>query len=78
MVDADLRTGRGGGDAGVRHGSGGRGLRRHGMGPGQFPVTIWTRSGRRLEIEAKRLADGSYDEVWLSGEARLVLRGVIN
>ena len=47
-------------------------------GLAQLPVTIWTRSGRRLEIEAKRLADGSYDEVWLSGEARLVLRGVIN
>jgi len=47
-------------------------------GVGQLPVTIWTRSGRCLEIEAKRLADGSYDEVWLSGEARLVLRGVIN
>jgi len=47
-------------------------------GLAELPVTIWTRSGRRLEIEAKRLADGSYDEVWLSGEARLVLRGVIN
>src|SRR5437764_283476 len=47
-------------------------------GLARLPVTIWTRSGRRLEIDAKRLADGSYDEVWLSGEARLVLRGVIN
>ena len=44
----------------------------------QHPVTIWTRSGRRLEVEAKRLNDGTYDEVWLSGEARLVFRGVIN
>jgi len=47
-------------------------------GLAQLPVTIWTRSGRRLEIEAKRLNDGTYDEVWLSGEARLVFRGVIN
>src|SRR5213592_210228 len=44
----------------------------------QHPVTIWTRSGRRLEVEAKRMNDGTYDEVWLSGEARLVFRGVIN
>jgi diaminopimelate epimerase len=47
-------------------------------GLAELPVTIWTRSGRRLEIEAKRLADGTFDEVWLAGEARLVLRGVIN
>src|SRR5213592_210230 len=33
----------------------------------QHPVTIWTRSGRRLEVEAKRMNDGTYDEVWLSG-----------
>ena len=44
----------------------------------QHPVTIWTRSGRRLEVEAKRLNDGTYHEVWLSGEARVVFRGVIN
>ncbi|OLB15156.1 MAG: diaminopimelate epimerase [Gemmatimonadetes bacterium 13_1_40CM_3_69_22] len=42
------------------------------------PVTIWTRSGRPLEIRATRLTDGSYDDIWLAGEARLVLRGVIN
>jgi len=42
------------------------------------PVTIWTRSGRPLEIRATRLTDGTYDDAWLAGEARLVLRGVIN
>jgi diaminopimelate epimerase len=47
-------------------------------GVGRLPVTIWTRSGRRLEIDGRRLADGTYDDVWLRGEARLVLRGVIN
>jgi diaminopimelate epimerase len=42
------------------------------------PLTFHTRSGRRLEVRATRTANGSYDEVWLSGEARFVLRGVIN
>jgi diaminopimelate epimerase len=47
-------------------------------GLAKLPVTIWTRSGRRLEIRAERLPDGTFDEIWLAGEARLVLRGVIN
>jgi diaminopimelate epimerase len=42
------------------------------------PVTILTRSGRRLEIRARKTPEASYDDVWLVGEARLVLRGVIN
>ena len=42
------------------------------------PVTILTRSGRRLEIRARRAPEASYDDIWLVGEARLVLRGVIN
>ena len=42
------------------------------------PVTFLTRSGRPLEIRARRRAGGDYDDVWLVGEARLVLRGVIN
>jgi diaminopimelate epimerase len=42
------------------------------------PLTILTRSSRRLEIRARRLPEGSYDDIWLVGEARLVLRGVIN
>lgn len=45
---------------------------------GTLPLTVWTRSGRRLIVNARRLADGTYDKVWLTGEARLVLRGVIN
>jgi len=44
----------------------------------QSPVTIWTRSGRPLEIEVQKRAQGVYDDVWLAGEATLVLRGVIN
>lgn len=47
-------------------------------GLAELPLTFWTRSGRRLEIRAKRGADGLYDDVWLGGEARLVIRGVIN
>ncbi|HYT05200.1 MAG TPA: diaminopimelate epimerase [Gemmatimonadales bacterium] len=42
------------------------------------PVTFQTRSGRQLEIRARKAAGGLYDDVWLVGEARLVLRGVIN
>ncbi len=42
------------------------------------PVTVWTRSGRPLEIRARKVAGGTYDDVWLGGEARLVARGVIN
>ena len=45
---------------------------------GESPITIWTRSGRRLDVAARRQVDGSYDEIWLTGEARLVFRGVIN
>jgi diaminopimelate epimerase len=47
-------------------------------GLGKLPLTIWARSGQRLEVNAQRLPDGSYDDVWLAGEARVVLRGVIN
>ena len=46
-------------------------------GLGTLPATIWTRSGRTLEIRAQLTADGGYDDVWLVGEARLVFRGVI-
>jgi hypothetical protein len=44
----------------------------------KLPVVFWTRSGRRLEIRARRASSGLYDDVWLTGEARLVVRGVIN
>jgi len=42
------------------------------------PVTVWTWGGRPLAIRARRGPEGLYDDVWLGGEARLVLRGVIN
>jgi len=42
------------------------------------PVTVWTRSGRPLAIRAHKGSQGLYDDVWLGGEARLVMRGVIN
>jgi diaminopimelate epimerase len=46
-------------------------------GLARFPVSILTRSGRRLEVRGRRLSDGSYDDLWLAGEARLVFRGVL-
>src|SRR2546423_8489313 len=42
------------------------------------PVTVWTWSGRPLAIRARRGPEGLYDDVWLGGEARLVVPGVIN
>src|SRR5882762_6461911 len=42
------------------------------------PITFWTRSAKRLEIRARRTSQGIYDDVWLGGEARFVVRGVIN
>jgi len=47
-------------------------------GLAQLPITFWTRSARRLEIRARKTEAGLYDDVWLGGEARLVVRGVIN
>ena len=47
-------------------------------GLGKLPITFWTRSARRLEIRARKTEAGLYDDVWLGGEARLVVRGVIN
>jgi diaminopimelate epimerase len=46
-------------------------------GMAQPPFTFWTRSGRHLEVLLRKAAD-VYDDVWLGGEARLVVRGVIN
>jgi len=42
------------------------------------PLTFWTRSGRRLEVRVRKASAELYDDVWLGGEARLVVRGVIN
>ena len=47
-------------------------------GLAKLPVTFWTRSAKRLEIRARKTPEGLYDDVWLGGEARLVVRGVIN
>jgi len=47
-------------------------------GLAKLPVTFWTRSAKRLEIRARKTSEGLYDDVWLAGEARLVVRGVIN
>jgi diaminopimelate epimerase len=47
-------------------------------GLGKLPITFWTRSAKRLEIRARKTSAGTYDDVWLGGEARLVVRGVIN
>jgi diaminopimelate epimerase len=47
-------------------------------GLAQPPLSFWTGSGRRLEVRARRVSADLYDDVWLGGEARLVVRGVIN
>ena len=46
-------------------------------GLGGLPVSIQSRSGRMLGVQATRTKDGRYDDVWLSGEGRMVFRGVI-
>jgi diaminopimelate epimerase len=46
-------------------------------GVSKLPATIYTRSGRTLDVRAKRAKDGRYDDVWLAGEARVVFRGVL-
>lgn len=43
-----------------------------------LPLVVWTRSGCPLEIRARKGTTGLYEDVWLEGEGRLVLRGVIN
>jgi diaminopimelate epimerase len=47
-------------------------------GLAQLPITFRTRSARHLEVRARQTSEGLYDDVWLGGEARLVIRGVIN
>jgi diaminopimelate epimerase len=46
-------------------------------GMATLPVTIVTRSGRPLDVQARKLPSGQYGEVSLTGEARLVFRGVL-
>ena len=43
----------------------------------ELPATIITRTGLPLVIRAERTRDGSYGDVWLEGQARLVFRGVL-
>ncbi len=42
------------------------------------PLSFWTRGRRRLEVWVRKASAEQYDDVWLGGEARLVVRGVIN
>ena len=44
---------------------------------GTLPMSILTRSGRTLGIRARRMPSDQFDDVWLTGEARLVFRGVL-
>jgi diaminopimelate epimerase len=43
---------------------------------GRLPLAIRCRSGKRLEIRARK-AGSQYEDVWLVGEARTVFRGVL-
>lgn len=49
----------------------------HEWGSGRLPLAIVTRSGRIMGVQARKEPGGTYDEVWLTGEARLVFRGVL-
>lgn len=44
---------------------------------GTLPAKIVTRSGLSLEVRARRLQSDEYGDIWLSGEARMVFRGVL-
>ena len=46
------------------------------LGKADLPATLWARGGFPLGVRAK-LREGRATEVWLSGEARLVARGVV-
>ncbi len=46
-------------------------------GLGTLPLSLRTRSGRTLDVRGQRGPEGGYEDVWLVGEAQLVLRGVI-
>jgi diaminopimelate epimerase len=46
-------------------------------GLGRLPVDIQSRSGRMIGVRATKAQNGLYDEVWLTGEGRMVFRGVI-
>jgi hypothetical protein len=42
-----------------------------------FPVTLITQSGQQMDVQAQRLPGGQVQGVSLTGEARLVFRGVL-
>ena len=43
----------------------------------RLPVTIETRSQLPLEIHARQSPEGTFEEVWLKGQARMVFRGIV-
>ncbi len=43
-----------------------------------LPITIVSRSGQPLVVKARRTAQNVFEDVWLSGEARLVFRGILS
>ena len=44
---------------------------------GTLPASIVTRTGLKLDVRARRLPTDEYGDIWLTGEARMVLRGVL-
>jgi diaminopimelate epimerase len=44
---------------------------------GTMPAAIVTRTGLTLDVRARRLPTDEYGDIWLSGEARIVFRGVL-
>lgn len=46
-------------------------------GLASLPLTVWSRSGLPIGVRARRAGQGQFEDVWLSGEARLVFRGVL-
>ena len=43
----------------------------------RLPLTVRTRSDRALDVRGQRGAAGGFEDMWLTGEARMVWRGVI-
>jgi len=45
---------------------------------GTLPTSIVTKAGLKLDVRARRLPTDEYGDIWLIGEARMVLRGVLS
>ncbi len=43
----------------------------------RLPLTVRTRRGRALDVRGQKGPAGGYEDIWLTGEARMVWRGVI-